>query len=209
LSQLKQRALELVKEYKERTMTLQNKLQRCFRNHGHEGTDPIILGVNALVLEHFTIGLLSKLRQQVRYEQAATFDEATEVAKKNEANMEEVPRPVVQSMVKTIQFSTELELRKHLKVSSHMESAMEQMINKMNQLSLHLLQPRTSKSKNVERDLLTIQCYKCREMGHYSRECPNSPALATRENVSFPTRRFSIEEKGKAQVNLVESINEG
>jgi hypothetical protein len=144
----------------------------------------------------------------VIYEQAATFDEATEVAEK-EVSMEEVPRPTVQSMVKTVQFSTEPELRKHPEVSSRMESAMEQMINQMNQLSLHLLQPRTSKSRNVERDLSTIQCYKCREMGHYSRECPNLVALATRENASSSTRRFSAEEKGKAQVHLIELINEG
>ncbi len=83
------------------------------------------------------------------------------------------------------------------------------MINQMNQLSLHLLQPRTSKSRNVERDLSTIQCYICREMGHYSRECPNSPTLATRENASSSTRRFSAEEKGKAQVHLIEPISEG
>jgi len=46
-------------------------------------------------------------------------------------------------------------------------------------------------------------------MGHYSKECPNSPALATRENASSFTRRFSIEEKGKAQVHLIEAISEG
>jgi hypothetical protein len=94
-------------------MTLQNKLQGCLRAQGHEGTDPIFVGVNALVLKHFTISLLSKLRQQVRYDQAATFDEVTEVAEKKEVSMEEVPRPIVQSMVKTVQFLTELELRKH------------------------------------------------------------------------------------------------
>jgi hypothetical protein len=55
-----------------------------------------------LVLEHFTIGLLSELRQQVRYEQAAMFNEAAEVAEKKEVSMEEVPRPTMQSMVKTI-----------------------------------------------------------------------------------------------------------
>jgi len=145
----------------------------------------------------------------VKYEQAATFDEAVEVAEKKDVSMEEVPQPNVQSMVKTVQFSTELELRKYLKVSSCMESAMEQMINQMNQLSLHLLQPRTSKSRNMEKGLSTIQCYKCREMGHYSRECPNSPALATRENASSSTQRFSAEEKGKAQVHLIEPISEG
>ncbi len=106
LSQLKQGALELVRKYKERTMTLQNKLQGCLRAQGHEGTDPIFVGVNALVQEHFTIGLLSELRQQVRYEQAAMFDEAAEVAEKKEVSMEEVPQPTVQSMVKTVQFST-------------------------------------------------------------------------------------------------------
>jgi hypothetical protein len=120
-------------------MTLQNKLQGCLRAQGHEGTDPIFAGINALVLEHFIIGPLSELRQQVRYEQAATFDEAMKVAEKKEMNMEEIPRPTVQSMVKTFQFPTEPELWKHPKVSSHMESAMEQMINQMNQLSLHLL----------------------------------------------------------------------
>ena len=93
LSQLKQGALESVREYKERTMTLQNKLQGCLRAQGHEGTDPIFAGINALVLEHFTIGLLSELRQQVRYEQSATFDEAAQVAEKKEVSMEEVPRP--------------------------------------------------------------------------------------------------------------------
>jgi hypothetical protein len=123
LSQLKQGALELIKEYKERTMMLQNKLQGCFRAQGHEGTNLIFAGVNALLLEHFTIGLLLELRQQVRYEQATTFDEATKVVEKKEVSMEEVPRPNVQSMVKTVQFSTEPELRKHPEVSSHMELA--------------------------------------------------------------------------------------
>jgi hypothetical protein len=42
------------------------------------------------VLEHFTIGLLSKLRQLVRYEQAEAFDKAVEVAEKKEVSMEEV-----------------------------------------------------------------------------------------------------------------------
>jgi hypothetical protein len=42
-------------------MTLQNKLQGCLRAQGHEGTDPLFAGVNALVLEHFTISLLSEL----------------------------------------------------------------------------------------------------------------------------------------------------
>ncbi len=68
----------------------------------------------------------------MRYEQAVTFDEVAKVAEKTEVSMEEVPRPTVQSMVKTIQFSTEPELRKHPEVSSRMESAMEQMINQMN-----------------------------------------------------------------------------
>ncbi|CAM6063888.1 unnamed protein product [Sphagnum tenellum] len=110
-------------------MTLENKLQGCLKAQGHEGTDPLFAGVNALVLEHFTIGLLSELRQQVRYEQATTFDEAAKVAEKKEVSMEEVPRPTAQSIVKTVQFPTKLEVRKHSKVSSRMESAMEQMIN--------------------------------------------------------------------------------
>jgi len=209
LNQLKHGALESVREYKKRTMTLQNKLQGCFKAQGHEGIDPIFAGVNALVLKHFTIGLLLELQQQMRYKQAVTFDEATEVVKKEEVSMEEVPRPTVQTMLKIVQFSTEPELWKHPKVNSCMESAMEQMINQMNQLSLHLLQPRTSRSRNVEKDLSTIQCYKCREMGHYSKECPNLLALATRENAGSFTRRFFAKEKGKAQVHLIELINEG
>jgi undecaprenyl pyrophosphate synthase len=70
--------------------------------------------------------------------------------------MKGIPRLIVQSMVKIIQFSTERKPRKHLEVSSCMELLMEYMINQINQLNLHLLQPRISKSKNVERDLSTI-----------------------------------------------------
>jgi len=76
-------------------MTLQNKLQGCLKAQGHETTDPIFAKVNALVLEHFTIVLLLELQQQVKYEQAATFDEAAEAAGKKEASMEEVPRPTM------------------------------------------------------------------------------------------------------------------
>jgi hypothetical protein len=43
------------------------------------------------VLEHFTIGLLLNLQQQVRYEQVEMFDEAMEVAKKKKENMEKIP----------------------------------------------------------------------------------------------------------------------
>jgi hypothetical protein len=46
-------------------------------------------------------------------------------------------------------------------------------------------------------------------MGHYSRECPNLPALATRKNANSSIRRFSTEKKGKAQVHLIEPISEG
>jgi hypothetical protein len=38
---------------------------------------------NTLVLKHFTIGLLSKMWQQMKYEQVQTFNEVAEVAKKN------------------------------------------------------------------------------------------------------------------------------
>jgi hypothetical protein len=46
-------------------------------------------------------------------------------------------------------------------------------------------------------------------MGPYSRECPNLPALSTKENMGPYVRRYSIEEKGKAQVHLIEPMNEG
>ncbi len=77
------------------------------------------------MLEHFTIGMLSESRQQVRYEQVEMFDEVIEVAKNKEVSMEEVSQLIVQSMVKAIQFSIEPELRKHPEVSPHMELAME------------------------------------------------------------------------------------
>jgi hypothetical protein len=56
-------------------------------------------------------------------------------------------------MVNVVQFLTEPEPQKHPKVSFRMELIMEQMINQMNQLNIHLLQPRISKNINVEKDL--------------------------------------------------------
>jgi hypothetical protein len=38
----------------------------------------------------------------MKYEQAEMFDEATDEAKKKEVNMQEVPRPTMQSMVKVV-----------------------------------------------------------------------------------------------------------
>jgi hypothetical protein len=113
-------------------MTLQNKLQKCLKAQGHEGTDPIFARINALVLKHFNIGMLLELQQQVRYEQVESFNEATKVAKQKEVSMEEVPQLIVQSMVKTVQLLTEPKLQKHPKVSSRMELTIEQMINQMN-----------------------------------------------------------------------------
>jgi hypothetical protein len=68
----------------------------------------------------------------MRYEQMGTFDEPAKVAGKKEVNMEEVPQPSVQSMMKVVQFSTEPKPQKHLEMSFRMESLMEQMINQMN-----------------------------------------------------------------------------
>jgi len=76
---------------------------------------------------------------------------------------------------------------------------MEQMINQMNQFNLHLLQSRFSKSKNLEKNLSIVQCYKCWEMKHYSKECPNLPTLP-KTNVNSYTWNFSIQEKKKFQV---------
>ncbi len=76
--------------------------------------------------------MLLGLRQQVRYEQAETFDEVGEVIEKKEVSMEEVPRLTMQSMVKVIEFSIELKSRKHPEMSLNpkpMESTMEQMIS--------------------------------------------------------------------------------
>jgi hypothetical protein len=45
----------------------------------------------------------------VRYEQAKTFDEVIKVVEKRKESMEEVLLPTMQSMVKTIHFSTKPE----------------------------------------------------------------------------------------------------
>jgi hypothetical protein len=45
-------------------------------------------------------------------------------------------------------------------------------------------------------------------MGHYSRECLNLLALATKENAGPSIRRFSAEEKDKTQVHLIEPMSE-
>ncbi len=42
-------------------------------------------------------------------------------------------------------------------------------------------------------------------MGHYSKKCPNLP---TRKNVGSSIWRFSINEKGKVQVHLIEHMSE-
>jgi hypothetical protein len=76
---------------------------------------------------------------------------------------------------------------------------MEQMINQMNHFNLHLLQPRSSKNKNLEKDLSIVQCHKCQKMKHYSKEGPNLLALP-RKNVNFYSWNFFVKEKDKVQI---------
>jgi hypothetical protein len=45
-------------------------------------------------------------------------------------------------------------------------------------------------------------------MGYYSKKCPNLPTLPTKKNVGSFTQRFSIEEKDKTQVHLIQPMNE-
>jgi len=54
-----------------------------------------VASINALVLKHFTIGLLLELRQQVKYEQTKMFDEMMEVVEKKNKKMEEVLQSIV------------------------------------------------------------------------------------------------------------------
>jgi hypothetical protein len=74
-----------------------------------------------------------------------------------------------------------------------------EIIHQMNYFNLDLLQPKTSKSKNLEKKVSIVQCYKCWETKPYSKECPNLPALP-RENVNSYTWKFFVEEKCKVQV---------
>jgi len=45
-------------------------------------------------------------------------------------------------------------------------------------------------------------------MGHYSKVCPNLPALFTKENVGPSARKYFVEKKGKVQIHLIEPMNE-
>jgi hypothetical protein len=72
----------LVKEYKEKTMKLQNKFEGCLKAQGHKWIDLIFVWINTLVLKNFTIGLLSKMWQQMKHEQVETFNELAKVAEK-------------------------------------------------------------------------------------------------------------------------------
>jgi hypothetical protein len=60
----------------------------------------------------------------------------------------------------------------------------------------------------MERDLSTIQSYKCWEMGHYSRECSKLLTFHNRKNMGSFTQRFFTKEKGKIQVHLIKLMNE-
>jgi hypothetical protein len=52
--------------------------------------------------------------------------------------MKESPQPTMKSMANAVQFLTKLKSWKHSKMNSHMELVMEQVINQMNYLNLHL-----------------------------------------------------------------------
>jgi hypothetical protein len=61
----------------------------------------------------------------------------------------------------------------------------------------------------MEKELSAIQCYKCWEMVHYSKECLNLPSLFIVENMGFYIRRFFVEEKEKICVHLIALMNKG
>jgi hypothetical protein len=79
----------------------------------------------------------------MKYEQVETFDEVAKVAEKKEENMEEVPRPTMQSMVKIVLFSIELESWRHSKVNS-----------------TSIYHKQKLKVQKFEKDLSIVQCYK-------------------------------------------------
>jgi hypothetical protein len=72
-----------VKEYKEKTMKLQNKFEGRLKAQGPKWINLVFIGINTLVLKHFTTGLLLKMWQQMRYEQVETWYEVAKVAEKN------------------------------------------------------------------------------------------------------------------------------
>ncbi|CAK9237690.1 unnamed protein product, partial [Sphagnum troendelagicum] len=75
LSQLKQGALESVREYKDRTMTLQNKLQGYLRAQGHEGTDPLFAGINAVRVPF--ANFVKSFRGTSEYEEESETDQSS------------------------------------------------------------------------------------------------------------------------------------
>jgi hypothetical protein len=69
----------------------------------------------------------------------------------------------------------------------------------MGQLSLHLLQSKTNKIKNVKDRPINDAL---RKMGNYSMECPN----VFKESMSSSLQRLIMEDKGKVQVHLIKVI---
>lgn len=182
------------------------RIARSLIAQGHIPENPIFEGIKALVVNHFMIGLLPELFQQVKYEGVDTLEDVIRNAEKKEASLEFTPMTSPQNIAKTnitlVGTSSSTIPIQTPNTHSRMAVAMEQLVSQMTQLSVHLLQPRAA--RNIERDSNKVQCYSCKWMGHISRDCPDCDA---KEGPSSRRVTF-VDDKGKCRINLVEVQDE-
>ena len=133
LSQVKQVALEKVKDYTDIVQELSIRITWSLRAQGHNAENPIFEGIKALVMKHFLIGLLPELLQQVKCEGVDTLEDVIRIAEKKEASLESTPtippKDTTNIHPTLLRASSSTSTLHPSNTPSQMEAAMEQLVS--------------------------------------------------------------------------------
>ncbi|KAH9294974.1 hypothetical protein KI387_038562 [Taxus chinensis] len=200
ITKLSQGEKEKIRDYHARVLELRRKLDAQIRKEGL--ADELMNGVDNLLCKHFILGMKPEIRR-VKYDRPATIEQAKEIARRQEESMEEEPKEIVAKVEPTpaplVQNPQPLLVSTNISPSTSTEY--EDLLKKMGQLTINLLQGKEFNSqggdRGPKRNISEVVCYGCYKKGHYKYNCPDRASTSGKGD----------NDKGKAHVNSFDVVD--